>query len=413
MSFEFKFFITVENGTAATEDNVLVYTGENPAGARVRNAFGVYCTSAWYRDENGAIHYGSNANNGYLPNTTGMGYQARACLELKLRHAWEEPSAAACLANEADGRYREGGQWAETIDLQFGEKGFRSFEQAGIRVSSTAGRATDGTGDDYVRGYFYVPEHYDPAAGIVFTLQGQGISYWKLADGCDNDGTGIMYDSATTSWMNKGAIVVNIHDRSSAGPGEYFNIYDFVADDVNVMKYFIDAYGITGNVVLQGNSRGTMASALIIKALAGQPYHPMNQKMGNTQNETHRLPTGAYDFNIDAYICQNGTFGYGYDDADWAARNIRLTGYPSELYAYWGESDHSTTRLNGWYFSNSAYYGPDCRIDSDTGKLIYHTKQRDGASYELKCRGKAAGSSKAGYRYTIYDELYQEWALKR
>lgn len=53
-----------------------------------------------------------------------------------------------------------------------------------------------------------------PAAGIVFTLQGQGISYWKLADGCDNDGTGIMYDSATTSWIDKGAIVVNIHDRS-------------------------------------------------------------------------------------------------------------------------------------------------------------------------------------------------------
>ena len=85
-------------------------------------------------------------------------------------------------------------------------------------------------------------------------------------------------DSATTSWIDKGAIVVNIHDRSSAGPGKYYDIYDFVADDVNVMKYFIDAYGVTGNVVLQGNSRGTMASALIIKALAGQPYHPQNQK---------------------------------------------------------------------------------------------------------------------------------------
>ncbi len=44
--------------------------------------------------------------------------------------------------------------------------------------------------------------------------------------------------------------------------------------------------------------------------------------------------------------------------ADWAAENVRLTGYPSELYAYWGESDHSTTRLNAWYFSDSAFYGP-------------------------------------------------------
>lgn len=24
--------------------------------------------------------------------------------------------------------------------------------------------------------------------------------------------------------------------------------------------------------------------------------------------------------------------------ADWAKENIRLTGYPSEIYAYWGES---------------------------------------------------------------------------
>ena len=136
--------LTMDKGTAAAENNALIYTGESAQGPRVRNAFGVYCTGAWYRDENGAIHYGSgDADKGYLANTTGMGYQARACLELKLRHAWEEPSAAVCLAGEADGRYKDGGPWARTIDLQFGENGFRSFEQAGIRVSSTAGRASD------------------------------------------------------------------------------------------------------------------------------------------------------------------------------------------------------------------------------------------------------------------------------
>lgn len=446
--------LTVDGRTTATEDNVLIYTGESAEGSRVRNAFGIYCTGAWYRDENGAIHYGDgDTAKGYLANTTGMGYQARACLELKLRHAWEDVSAAVCLADDSDGSYREGGIWAKTIDLQFGDKGFRSFEQAGIKINSTSKGVKDGTGDDYVRGYFYVPENYDPAAGIVFTLQGQGISYWKLADGCDNDGTGIMYDSATTSWSDNGAIVVNIHDRSSAGPGDYYDVYDFVADDVNVMKYFIDTYGVTGNVVLQGNSRGTMASAMVIKALAGQPYHPRNQKMGGTEEETYVLPVGVYDFDIDAYICQNGTFGYGYDDADWAAvvrtglkvwafdgeqdtdnvdsiakyrelmtavkgadwaaENVRLTGYPSEIYAYWGESDHSTTRINGWYFDDAAFYGPDCRINPDTGNITYQTRLGDGASYTLYCRGKAAGSSKDGYRYTVYDELYQEWALER
>ncbi len=164
--------LTMDKGTAAAENNALIYTGESAQGSRVRNAFARHWRPGY---ENGAIHFGSgDADKGYLANTTGMGYQARACLELKLRHAGGISVAVCSATGEADGRYKDGGPWARTIDLQFGENGFRSFEQAGIRVSSTAGRASDGTGDDYVRGYFYVPEHYDPAAGIVFTLSGTG-----------------------------------------------------------------------------------------------------------------------------------------------------------------------------------------------------------------------------------------------
>ena len=440
--------LTISDASQATARNALVYTGED-AGARERNAFGIYSTGAWYRDAEGIIHYGSEDTEEYAANTTGMGYQSRACLELKLRHAGEAESAAACLANEK-GQYNEGGLWLETVDRQFGEGGFQSFAELGIQVPSTAAAATDGTQDDYVRGYAYIPDNYDPANGIVFTLQGQGISYWKLPDGCDNDGTGIMYDSATTSWADNGAIVVNIHDRSSAGPGEYFDVYDFVEDDANVMKYFIDTYDITGPIVLQGNSRGTMASATLIKALAGQPYNPQNQKKDAGLEETYVLPVEEYGFTVDAYICQNGTFGYSYDDEDWAAiaatemkvwafdgeqdsnnvesiaqytqimteqmgeewakENVRLTAYASEIYAYWGESDHSTTRINGWYFDDAAYYGPDLTMVD--GEIVYNTQLNDGDTYTLECRGSAADSSKAGHEYTVYDELFQEWALQ-
>ena len=97
--------------------------------------------------------------------------------------------------------------------------------------------------------------------------------------------------------------------------------------------------------------------------------------------------------------------------ADWAKENIRLTGYPSEIYAYWGESDHSTTRINGWYFDDAAFYGPDLEIVD--GQIVYNTKLSDGDTYTLDCRGSAAGSSKQGYKYTVYDELYQEWALDK
>ena len=440
--------LTISDASQATARNALVYTGED-AGARERNAFGIYSTGAWYRDAEGIIHYGSEDTEEYAANTTGMGYQSRACLELKLRHAGETESAAACLANEK-GQYNEGGLWLETVDRQFGEGGFQSFAELGIQIVSTAAEATDGTQDQYVRGYAYIPDNYDPANGIVFTLQGQGISYWQLQDGCNNDGTGIMYDSATTSWADNGAIVVNIHDRSSAGKGDYSNYYDFVVDDVNAMKYFIETYDITGPIVLQGNSRGTVASSNVIKALAGLEYTVNSDEARGT----NQLDKSVYDFQIDTFICQNGMFGRGvYTEADyqaiaetglkvwifdgeqdtnnidtytayvaaaeaagydeaWIAENIRLTCYPSEIYAYWGESDHSTTRINGWYFDDAAYYGPDLTMVD--GEIVYNTQLSDGDVYTVLARGASrdGGMEKTGFEYTVYDELFQEWALQ-
>ena len=440
--------LTIGDASQATAKNALIYSGEN-AGVRERNAFGIYSTGAWYRDAEGIIHYGSEDTEEYAANTTGMGYQSRACLELKLRHAGEAESAAACLANEK-GQYNEGGLWLETVDRQFGEGGFQSFAELGIQIASTAAEATDGTQDQYVKGYAYIPDNYDPANGIVFTLQGQGISYWQLQDGCNNDGTGIMYDSATTSWADNGAIVVNIHDRSSAGKGDYSNYYDFVVDDVNAMKYFIETYDITGPIVLQGNSRGTVASSNVIKALAGLEYTVNSDEARGT----NQLDKSVYDFEIDTFICQNGMFGRGvYTEADyqaiaetglkvwifdgeqdtnnidtytayvaaaeaagydeaWIAENIRLTCYPSEIYAYWGESDHSTTRINGWYFDDAAYYGPDLTMVD--GEIVYNTQLSDGDVYTVLARGASrdGGMEKTGFEYTVYDELFQEWALQ-
>ena len=73
--------------------------------------------------------------------------------------------------------------------------------------------------------------------------------------------------------------------------------------------------------------------------------------------------------------------------------------------------DSSTTRINGWYFDDAAFYGPDLEVVD--GQIVYNTKLSDGDTYTLDCRGSAAGSSKQGYKYTVYDELYQEWALDK
>ncbi|MDD6211974.1 MAG: hypothetical protein PUB22_02325, partial [Clostridiales bacterium] len=95
----------------------------------------------------------------------------------------------------------------------------------------------------------------------------------------------------------------------------------------------------------------------------------------------------------------------------WIKENVRLTGYTSDIYYYWGESDHSTTRMQGYYFAFEAYYGPDLYID-DNGEIVYTKKLEDGDTYTLQCRGGAATSNKVGYEYTVYDDLFQEWAVE-
>ncbi len=430
--------LNIHRGFDASENNALIYTGDD-AGVRERNSFGVLVSVGWYRDVDGAIHYGDN-------NPDNIGYQVRPSLELRLRHAWEDESKNECLANE-DGQYNNNGKWLDSVNRQLDK--FNNLYD--LKIESSASNVADNTADKYVRGYYYIPEDYNPDNGIIFTLQGQAISYWRLEDGTDNEGTGLLFDSATSSWINTGAIVVNIQDRSSYGKdyGSFWESYDFVLDDVNVMKYFIDKYNITGNIVLQGNSRGTMASAMIIKALAGQEYNPKNQIKDGTYEETFLLDKDKYNFNVNAYICQNGMFGYEYDEEDykavcatnlkvwafngeqdtddyaditkykemminingeeWSNENIRLTAYPSELFYPFGESDHSVTRINGWFFADKGYLGPDLEINDD-GEIVYSNKLNDGDAYSL--RGRGNGSLKKDYIYQIYDESFHLWALK-
>ena len=433
----------VLENTQATDKNSLVYTGNgDDKGVRERNAFGIYPTGAWYRDPAGVIRFGDGTQ-GYAENETGKGYWIRPSLELKLRYAADEEfDPAMCLADDM-GQYNDDGLWLPTVDTEFGEGLFKSVYD--LKIPSTAAPATDGTADPYVRGYYYVPENYDPADGIVFYIQGNAISYWQIQDGTNNAGCGFMYDVNTWSWRNKGCIAVNLQDRSGYAKGDYQLTYDYVDDDVRVMKYFIDTYGVTGNIVIQGNSRGTNASSTIIKALAGQPY--------TAHGDTITLDKNTFDFCIDTYICQNGSFGSGYTEEDWAAvaktglrvwcfdgeqdsnninnvatygealkaegcpdewikENVRLTGLSSDMFAYWGESDHSVTRLNPYYFADAAYYGPDYVID-EGGKLVYNTKLEDGDTYTLPGRGSAASNNKNGYEYTVYDDLYEVWALRR
>ena len=146
-----------------------------------------------------------------------------------------------------------------------------------------------------------------------------------------------------------------------------------------------------------------------------------------------REPTSSisvYDFTIGTFLCNNGLLGGQglWTDADydavaktglrawcfdseqdfnnidnaakleasfkklgvsdeWIAENLRISCFPSEMFSYYrGESDHSVTRMNYWYFGKATvYYGPD--MDIVDGQIVYNTKLNPGDKYEVQCRG--------------------------
>jgi len=183
--------LIISGESAATEANGLVYTGDEAQrdGVRQRNAFGIYCTNPWYRDVEGKIHFGTEETDEYVPNETNQGYQARACLELKLRHADEAEDAALALADEL-GQYTDANKWLPTIDQQFGEGGFLPLYD--LQIPSTSAAAPDGSGDDFVQGYYFIPEDSVPANGTLSPIQAQGISTGKLPAAPTTPGSGTM-----------------------------------------------------------------------------------------------------------------------------------------------------------------------------------------------------------------------------
>lgn len=249
--------------------------------------------------------------------------------------------------------------------------------------------------------------------------------------------------------------MVGIHDRSiMGGNGED---YDYLLDDVNVIKYLLEHYNIDRDrIIIHGNSRSTMAASTIIQALAGQPYSAGQDAADwGDRPRTKTLDKSVYDFEIGVFLCNNGLYGgqglwtyedrlavaktglrawifdaeqdfnnidyveeqikafkeAGYSD-QWIAENLRLTCFPSELFYYWGESDHSTTRINYWYFGDGEiYYGSDCHID-ENGQLVYDSKVMPGGTYTVEARGASRSGTKEGHAYTVYGENFQEWALE-
>lgn len=414
--------LNITQDTEAIEGNTLIYSGDNAEGSRMKNPLGLYATGPWYRDVNGVIYYDDDSDKYEDRPDFGRleGYQTRESLELKLFHTGETVEDAACLANN-DGSYNADGLWLPTIDANYGENGFQTFEALGIEVPTTA---TDG--EKFVRGWAYFPEDYDVNSAekypMVITITGGGTSFWILEDGTNNFGTGLNFDASGFRWMDSGAIVLNIHDRSHGGGDDY----KFWVDDKAVIDYFIENYNADPEAItLTGNSRGTSA----VNKIAAEYPGLVNTLIINNggiardwgdeewKNATDSgISIWAFDGeqdtnNIESYQTAISYYeAAGYDD-EWIAENIRLTGYPTELFYYWGDTDHSATKMTYWYFYDNPYYGPDAEIVN--GELVYNTKLNVGDTYQLKGKLEDGKYNKEGFDYVIYGETLKDWVMSR
>jgi len=425
-----KVTLNINEDTAALENNAMIYTGDNAEGSRTKNPLGLYSTGPWYRDVNGVIYFGKEDTDSYKANTTGRGYQTRESLELKLYHTGETEGEAARLAND-DGSYNTNGLWLPTIDANYGKNGFKSFEELAINVPTTA---TDG--EKFVRGWAHFPKGYNKNNAkkypMIITISGGGTSFWREDDGTHNFGTGLNFDGSGFRWMDSGAIVLNIHDRSTTG-GEN---YKFWVDDYHVIQHFIQKYNADPDAItLTGNSRGTIASNTIASEYPGliDTLVLNNGSMGTgiagknmfegvwgdeewKAAAENGMSIWAFDGEMDTNnieIYQKAIPFYkaaGWSD-EWIAENIRLTGFPTQLYHYWGETDHSTTKMTYWYFYDNLYYGPDAEIVD--GKLLYNSKLNVGDTYQLKGKLTNGKYVKEGFDYVIYGETLRDWVLSR
>jgi predicted peptidase len=431
--------ITIEkvdvNGNVVT-----LYTRTDTAatGPRSKNPLGLAATSSWYIDKEGTLFYGKDDFDGYANNTTGKGYQARSTLELKFFYEGQTIDDALCLADEK-GRYTNAHKWLPTDngiwDL------FKDLEDL-VKIPSSSGIA-----GDYIRAKYFVPDEVHQAVKnktgerfpLVVSLTGTGTSYWDLNDGLppnntNNYGVNLNFDGAVYRWVEQyllggvPVITLTIHDRNtvqlSLAEG---TPYKFWEDDYAVVDYFVKNFNADPDrIIFIGNSAGTGRTSRINQEYPGlvDVFISCNGTIGRALTEQDWKEVAVAGLAVWSLVGERDGFTPGeiqrsletvkryYLEAgrseEWFKDNFRYSLFPSHYFTYWGETDHSATKMTYWYFFDKPYLGPHGEI-IDGGQLIYHNPLKPGDTYSLS--GVEDGI--IGFEYPVYKESVFEWALSR
>ena len=432
---------------------VTLYTSTDTAatGERSKNPLGLLATGSWYYDKNGTLYYGDDDSDAYENNTTGKGWQCRSNLELKFFYDGQTMEDALCMANDK-GQYTAEDGW-----LKADNGIWDLFEDLEDEVKLPSSTGIEG---DYIRAKFYVPDEARQAATsgsderfpLVISLTGTGTSYWDLNDGLtpdttNNYGVNLNFDGSVYRWVEQyldggtPVIAMSIHDRQVyEGSMAEGTDYKFWEDDYAVIQYFIETYNADPDrIIFTGNSGGTGRTSKINEQYPGlidvfisnngfvdQGW--LDPETGGwtgtfTEEDWQEVAesglaiwnlVGQTDGSYAGYIQNNleRIKGYyldaGYSE-EWFEDNFRYTLYPSKFYTYWGETDHSSTKMTYWYFFDQSYQGPDAEI-TEGGEMVYRNALAAGDTYEIT---EGVNEAVEGFQYQIYDDSVLEWALSR
>jgi pimeloyl-ACP methyl ester carboxylesterase len=427
-----------------------VDTGTDATGPTSRNSMGHMSTVSWFRDPQGQIYYGSADAGDYkaMPSSS-RGYQTRKSLELKLFYEGQTIADARSMADAA-GNYTNSDGWLPPDEGLWGK--FKDLEDI-IKLPSSSG-----VSGDNIHAKYYLPERAAESENgkypLVVYLTGAGTSYWDWDRGesevfpniTHNYGTVLTYDTVMYKWAesveNGGTpvIVLGIHDRVTLDPAGMPTVahlppsgtYDYTEDEKDVIDYFIENYNADpDHIIFIGNSAGTMRSIAMYRRYPGLIDVFISQN-GNydrsgfdaasmlSLTEWEDLAkagmafwvlSGETDGGNPGYVQQNIANVKGYYKKtgrtdEWIAQNIHYTVFPTKLFRYWGETDHSVTKLVPWHFFDTIYYGPGVNPGSDQ-TLGYSTQLAPGQTYTMS---NIQGGI-PGFQYQVYSQSVKDWAL--
>lgn len=409
---------------------------------RTRNAVGAMTTGAWYVGLDNQIYFGKEEGTQKDPitgdvfhaNVNNKGYQTRNNLDLILCHSGEEITQGLRLTDGL-GNYVQGGKWLPTVNNTV--QGFDTlYVDVNDAVSQSTGTAYVAPGYQAFEGKVPVsialPEGYsaDKQYPMVVYVCGGGTSYWELYDeagklSAHNPGTNLNFDNAALGWTDQDVIVVSPHVHSNANTQAAHEV-------AAVVQYCAQNYGVNEDkIIFVGNSNGTLILSETVRMYPGlaDVFFVVNGDLGagghtadadslanwsqaeltamaesglavwlnRGETDLHiRVNQRAYDTIVPYY--QRAGFS-----PEWIADNLRMSAFMSWNFKYWGETDHSCTRLLWGNYGDQLYL----KVFQDQPEL------KPGDTYRLTGEEKFDYAGADQREYTVYGDTHQQWAVSR